>query len=1082
MKYFTKAQIEEIRKALATLGVKDTDLDNAHELSGDELVAIIQDGVNKKVGIRKLIHDYLPDDIADGADGKSAYEIWLEQPGNAGKSVSEFLDAIKGDTGETGATGATGQTGATGPQGPQGATGATGAAAGFGTPTATVDTTASGEVGVSVSSSGPDTQKVFSFTFHNLGNGGGGSGEDGRSITGVDAWFKLSSSATSVVPPALSIADPSSVAGGSWTLNGNSLNPTASLPYVWCFLQTNYDSALDNGYTYSRTGAYIARRYASGDSSSEYDDLTTMIDSLRNDMETAMAGYSSDLNALNTLLETLRSTVQGSITNSITDLNTRLSSIEGTDVTTIAQNGLWGMLTTYYNQNGTATQKSFAQICLDAVTAKATLQSGASFFDYTVGTGLTLQGLDGRISACATRQDVTDAIASAQFDLDPAALSSILAKSQCGWEDTNGSLHPYDLYLVDFRTANPSGTLADYDTYMQTASGSGGPAGDATRPAGPFTPIIVVNEFSQIKQTADAISASVDSFRYMWQDGNDFKSYDYFETEYDQSGSALTYDQYVATVKGYTKVAVGTALSNITQTAEGIRSTVGEVGYLWYKPAIGGGYEYEAFVVPADSTRQAYITAKRTAGWTLIDYAQKVSEIDQTPDAITLAVQKARMVWINPTLPGSNPAYCYEYEHWNSSYEQAKANSGYSGTYEQYVNTYYSDYVLSKLYNTPGDSTNLGAISRIKVTESAITSAVSDISNLGTRTSAVEQTANDIKIGVGVTYKVWKNAAGDIQAYDAFKQEHQQSGSQLTYEAWVIGTKNYTLTENPAATTLAGLVVDSEKIWQGVGDGHGNVAASIALLKGLGVSNGKIILTSDAVDFVSTNANNDSYIEIKDGFLNFYDGDGDLRLRIGQGTGDATPVLWFYGPNGISEPLYNLGPGGMVNSGPFVAPKWTEYRLYYSQNSAFTTGTNLYPLSTVRGYRFEDGYRIVYPVGNVSSPGAIEYVDPLDYNSFSGTHSAQHMKWFETWIPDLTHYCVDDGYYLISDIGVWNAECDGYDTDEYAASDSGYADTFTGMTAFRISSGQFIQYEASVRVYEQGGVQKYEVVYYRLPS
>ena len=60
MKYFTKAQIEEIRRALATEGVKDTDLDNAHALSGDELVAIVQDGVNKKVGVRKLIHDYLP--------------------------------------------------------------------------------------------------------------------------------------------------------------------------------------------------------------------------------------------------------------------------------------------------------------------------------------------------------------------------------------------------------------------------------------------------------------------------------------------------------------------------------------------------------------------------------------------------------------------------------------------------------------------------------------------------------------------------------------------------------------------------------------------------------------------------------------------------------------------------------------------------------------------------------------------------------------------------------------------------------------------------------------------------------------
>ena len=234
------------------------------------------------------------------------------------------------------------------------------------------------------------------------------------------------------------------------------------------------------------------------------------------------------------------------------------------------------------------------------------------------------------------------------------------------------------------------------------------------------------------------------------------------------------------------------------------------------------------------------------------------------------------------------------------------------------------------------------------------------------------------------------------------------------------------------------------------------------------------------VDHLTTNAGNNSYIEIDDGLICFYDSDGNLRIKMGQDTNDSTPVLKFYNENG--DLLYNLGPGGMVNSGPFVAPKWTLYKLYYKQNAAFSAGDNLYPMSTVDGYRYEDGYRILYPIGASSSPGAIEYMDPNDYDSFSGSHSAQHRKWFETWIPDLTHYCVDDGYYLISDIGVWNVECDGYETDEYAASDSGYADIFTGMTAFRVSSGQFIQYEASVRVYEQGGVQKYEVIYYRLPS
>ena len=128
MKYFTKEQIEEIRRQLATQGVRDTDLQNAGPLSGDELVAIIQNGINKKVGVRKLIHDYLPDDIADGQDGKSAYQTWKEN-GHPDGTEEEFLASLKGakgdkgDPGTAGAKGDKGDKGDTGPQGPQGPAG-----------------------------------------------------------------------------------------------------------------------------------------------------------------------------------------------------------------------------------------------------------------------------------------------------------------------------------------------------------------------------------------------------------------------------------------------------------------------------------------------------------------------------------------------------------------------------------------------------------------------------------------------------------------------------------------------------------------------------------------------------------------------------------------------------------------------------------------------------------------------------------------------------------------------------------------------------------------------------------------------
>ena len=63
-----------------------------------------------------------------------------------------------------------------GPRGETGPAGPTGAAAGFGTPTATVDQT-TGTPSVTVTASGPDTAKVFAFAFSGIkGESGGGGG------------------------------------------------------------------------------------------------------------------------------------------------------------------------------------------------------------------------------------------------------------------------------------------------------------------------------------------------------------------------------------------------------------------------------------------------------------------------------------------------------------------------------------------------------------------------------------------------------------------------------------------------------------------------------------------------------------------------------------------------------------------------------------------------------------------------------------------------------------------------------------------------------------------------------------------
>lgn len=92
-----------------------------------------------------------------------------------------------------------------GPEGPQGQKGADGAAAGFGTPTATVDAN-TGTPSVTVSASGPDTAKVFAFAFKNLKGEKGDTGAAGAKGDKGDTGAQGPAGPSYTLPAATTIA------------------------------------------------------------------------------------------------------------------------------------------------------------------------------------------------------------------------------------------------------------------------------------------------------------------------------------------------------------------------------------------------------------------------------------------------------------------------------------------------------------------------------------------------------------------------------------------------------------------------------------------------------------------------------------------------------------------------------------------------------------------------------------------------------------------------------------------------------------------------------------------------------------
>lgn len=114
-----------------------------------------------------------------------------------------------------------------------------------------------------------------------------------------------------------------------WSKQAGSVS--AQYPYLWCFTQTNFTTNLTTGYPYSRSDAYVVRRFNT-DTSGEFSDLQALIESTRQNLQDQIDNFDIDFSDLDEYLDDIRTEIEGNLTDRLDGIDDRLSSNKASDL------------------------------------------------------------------------------------------------------------------------------------------------------------------------------------------------------------------------------------------------------------------------------------------------------------------------------------------------------------------------------------------------------------------------------------------------------------------------------------------------------------------------------------------------------------------------------------------------------------------------------------------------------------------------------------------------------------------------------------------------------------------------------